>query len=55
MNVYNILVDNYIVAKNVQQCDLNHKIEMIRAYCNLEKDLWNCQITYVLNNTETIA
>jgi hypothetical protein len=55
MNVYNILVDNHVVAENVQQCDLNHKIEIIRAYCDLEKDLWNSRITYVLNNTETIA
>lgn len=53
--MYSILVDNQIVAKDVQKCDLNHKIEMIRAYCNLDRDLWNSQITYVLNNTETIA
>jgi len=55
MNVYNILVDDNIVARDVQQCDLNHKMEIIRAYCNLEKDLWNVRITYTLNNTETIA
>lgn len=55
MNVYNILVDDNIVAENVNQCDLNHKIEIIRAYCSLEKDLWHSRITYVLNNTETIA
>lgn len=55
MNVYKILVDNHVVAENVQQCDLNHKMEIIRAYCDLEKDLWNARITYALNNTETIA
>jgi hypothetical protein len=55
MSVYNILVDDQIIVENVHQCDLNHKIEMIRAYCSLDKDLWNAQITYTLNNTETIA
>jgi hypothetical protein len=55
MNVYNIFVDGKIIAKNVQQCDLNHKIEIIRAYCNLDEDLWNSHITYDLNKPETIA
>jgi hypothetical protein len=55
MNVYNILVNDHVIAENVRQCDLNHKIEMIRAYCGLERDLWDSRITCVLNNKETIA
>lgn len=55
MNVYNILVDNHIVAENVLKCDLQHKIDIIRGYCELERDLRYSRITYVLNNPETIA
>lgn len=56
--MYNIFVDNQLIAENVLKCDLKHKIEIIQAYCQLEKDLRNCKITYDsidLNNTETIA
>jgi hypothetical protein len=55
MNVYKILVDDHVIAENVKQCDLDHKIEIIRSYCSLDRDLWESRITYVLNNTETIA
>jgi hypothetical protein len=53
--VYNILVDGYVIAQNVSKCDLKHKVEIIRAYCNLEEDLRFAKVTYVLNNPETIA
>lgn len=55
MNVYDIFVDDKKVAENVQKCDLQHKIDIIRGYCELEKDLRYSRITYALNNTETIA
>jgi hypothetical protein len=56
--VYNIFVDGKLIAENVLKCDLNHKIEIIQAYCQLERDLRNCKITYDfadLNTSETIA
>lgn len=55
MNVYNILVDGKVVAENVEKCDLKHKIEIIEAYCQLEKDLRKSKVTYTLNKPETIA
>lgn len=55
MNVYNILVDGKVIAENVMKCDLQHKIDIIEAYCEIEKDLRNCKVTYVLNKPETIA
>ena len=55
MNVYNILVDGKVIAENVLKCDLQHKIDIIESYCELERDLRNCKVTYVLNNPETIA
>ena len=53
--MYNILVDDHVIAENVQECDLKHKIAIIRAYCNLEKDLRFSTVSYVLNTPETIA
>jgi hypothetical protein len=56
--VYNIFVDGQLIAENVLKCDLKHKIEIIEAYCQLEKDLRNSKVTYDLmnlNSTETIA
>lgn len=55
MNVYNILVDGHVVAENVQQCDLQHKLDIIKEYCTLEKDLRFSKVTYSLNKPETIA
>jgi len=56
MNLYNILVDGHIVAENVTKCDLQHKIEMVRAACNLEYDLRFSKVTHeLINNPETIA
>ena len=56
--MYNIFVDGKLIAENVLKCDLKHKIEIIHAYCQLERDLRSCKITYDLadlNTTETIA
>jgi hypothetical protein len=55
MIVYNILVDGQVVAENVLKCDLRGKMDIIRAYCNLEEDLKYSTISYVLNTPETIA
>ena len=56
MNLYNILVDGHIVAENVTKCDLKHKIEIVRAACNLEYDLIFSKVTHeLINNPETIA
>ena len=56
MNLYNILVDGHVVAENVTKCDLQHKIEMVRAACNLEYDLRFSKVTHeLINNPETIA
>jgi len=54
--VYNIFVDHEVIAENVLKCDLQHKIEMIRAYCNLLPEHRFSKVTYKpINNTETIA
>jgi len=54
--VYNIFVDGEIIAENVLKCDLNHKIEIIRAYCNLLPEHRFSRVTFEpINNTETIA
>jgi len=56
MNLYKILVDGHVVAENVTKCDLQHKIEMVRAACNLEYDLRFSKVTHeLINNPETIA
>lgn len=54
--MYNIFVDHEVIAENVLKCDLQHKIEMIRAYCNLLPEHRFSKVTYKpINNTETIA
>jgi hypothetical protein len=56
MNVYDIFVDGKVVAENVNECDLKHKIEIIRAYCNLLPENRFSRVTYEpINNPETIA
>ena len=55
MNVYDIFVNGKKIAENVQHCDLQHKIDIIRGYCELERDLRYAKITYSLNKPETIA
>ena len=53
--MYNIFVNDHLIAENVLKCDLNHKIEIIQYHCKLEKDLQNAVISVTLNNSETIA
>lgn len=54
--MYNIFVDGEIIAENVSKCDLKHKIEIIRAYCNLLPEHRFSRVTSEpINNTETIA
>ena len=55
MNVYNILVDGQVVAENVIEPDLKHKMEIIKEYCTLEEDLRYSVVSYTLNIPETIA
>lgn len=53
--MYSIFVDGKIIAENVLKCDLDHKIEMIRAACNLFEENRYSLVTYTLNTPETIA
>jgi len=56
MNLYNILVDGEVITEEVRECDLQHKVEMIRAYCNLLPEHRFSKVTYeLINNPETIA
>jgi hypothetical protein len=32
---YRVLVDGEVIADNVPRVDIQHKVEMVRAYCNL--------------------
>jgi len=54
--VYNIFVDGEVIATNVLKCDLNHKVEIIQAYCNLLPEHRFSKITTEpINKPETIA
>jgi hypothetical protein len=54
--VYNIFVDGEVIAENVLKCDLKHKMEIIRAYCNLLPEHRFSKVTFeLINNPETIA
>ena len=54
--MYNIFVDGEVIATNVLKCDLNHKVEIIQAYCNLLPEHRFSKITTEpINKPETIA
>jgi hypothetical protein len=54
--VHNIFVDGELIAENVLSCDLKHKIEIIRAYCNLLPEHRFSRVTSEpINKPETIA
>lgn len=54
--MYNIFVDGEIIAKDVHKGDLKHKMEIIRAYCNLLPEHRFSKVTFEpINNPETIA
>ena len=56
MNLYKILVDNEELVTDVKECDLQHKVELIREYCKILPENRRSRVTYeVINNTETIA
>ena len=56
MNLYNIYVDGELLVEKVLPCDLNHKVSMIRSYCNLLPEHRFSRVTYKeINNPETIA
>ena len=54
--MYNIFVDDELVAEEVPHCDLKHKIEIIIAYCSSLPENRDSEVTYKpINNPETIA
>ena len=52
---YRILVDGEEIATDVQKGDLQHKVEIVRAYCNLLPEHRFSKVTYEEINKDTIA
>jgi hypothetical protein len=52
---YRILVDGEEIATEVQKGDLQHKVEIVRAYCNLLPEHRFSKVTYEEINKDTIA